>query len=79
MAEGKLITREDLGLVATEPRVSQTEVVSLREVRRRAEIQAVRHALAVSAGNISKAAELLGVTRPTLYDLMERMSIRPTD
>jgi two-component system, NtrC family, response regulator len=39
----------------------------------------VRRALAVAGGNISKAAELLGVTRPTLYDLLERMSIRATD
>jgi two-component system NtrC family response regulator len=79
MAEGKLVTREDLGLVSTEPQAPEMEVMSLREVRKRAEVQAVRHALAVSAGNISKAAELLGITRPTLYDLMERMSIRPTD
>ena len=79
MSEGKLITREDLGFAPALVTGPDSEVMSLREVRRRAEIQAVRHALAVSAGNISKAAELLGITRPTLYDLMERMSIRPTE
>jgi two-component system NtrC family response regulator len=47
-------------------------VVPLREVRQRAETQAIQRALAVTSGNISKAAELLGITRPTLYDLMER-------
>jgi two-component system, NtrC family, response regulator len=35
----------------------------------------VRQALAVSRGNLSRAAELLGVTRPTLYDLLEKHRI----
>ncbi len=34
--------------------------------------EAVQRALAVTGGNVSKAAELLGVTRPTLYDLIQR-------
>jgi two-component system NtrC family response regulator len=77
MSEGKLVTAADLALTAVEP--TESEFLSLREVRQRAEAQAVRRALAVAGGNISKAAELLGVTRPTLYDLLERMSIRATD
>jgi len=43
-------------------------------VRQRAEIVAVQRALTITGGNISKAAELLGVTRPTLYDLTGRTS-----
>jgi two-component system NtrC family response regulator len=35
----------------------------------------VRQALAVARGNLSRAAELLGVTRPTLYDLLEKHHI----
>jgi two-component system NtrC family response regulator len=40
--------------------------------RQRAEAQAVRQALAVARANLSRAAALLGVTRPTLYDLLEK-------
>ena len=72
MAEGAMITAADLAL---EPGAGDAAMLSLREVRQRAESAAVERALALAGGNISKAAELLGVTRPTLYDLMERTSI----
>ena len=72
MAEGKLVTAEDLTL---EQPADGGVVLPLREVRQRAESAAVQRALAITGGNISKAAELLGVTRPTLYDLMERTAI----
>jgi two-component system, NtrC family, response regulator len=72
MAEGKLITAADLSL-ASEPQ-DEAGILPLREIRHRAEAVAVQRALAMSGGNISKAAELLGVTRPTLYELMERTS-----
>lgn len=72
MAEGKLVTAADLSL---EPTAAQREeLLPLREVRQRAEALAIQRALAIAGGNISKAAEMLGVTRPTLYDLMERTS-----
>ena len=54
----------------------ESRILPLREVRQRAEAVAVREALAFTGGNISRAAELLGVTRPTLYDLMERIARR---
>ena len=72
MAEGKLVTAADLGLsVATNP-----PSLNLRVVRQNAETQAIRQALVRAGGNISRTAELLGVTRPTLYDLMGKYSIR---
>jgi two-component system NtrC family response regulator len=46
--------------------------LNLREVRQRAESKAIRVALTKSFGNISKAAEMLGITRPTLYDLLNK-------
>ncbi len=72
MAEGKFVTAADLGLavVATPPSLN------LRVVRQAAETQAIRQALLRTAGNISRTAELLGVTRPTLYDLMAKYAIR---
>ena len=70
MSEGKLVSAEDLSLEV--PPDAEAEILPLREVRQRAETAAVQRALAIAGGNVSKAAELLGVTRPTLYDLMER-------
>jgi two-component system NtrC family response regulator len=72
MADGKLVTAADLGL---EPGDGEPESLNLREVRQRAESKAIRVALTRSYGNISKAAELLGITRPTLYDLMNKYGL----
>ncbi|MEJ2327730.1 MAG: helix-turn-helix domain-containing protein [Chromatiaceae bacterium] len=63
MAEGVEITREDLEL--TEVPV-HSEPFELREVRELAELRAIQRALAYVDSNVSHAAELLGVTRPTL-------------
>jgi two-component system NtrC family response regulator len=72
MAETKFVTAADLGLsVATNP-----PSLNLRVVRQIAETHAIRQALVRAGGNISRTAELLGVTRPTLYDLMAKYGIR---
>ena len=72
MAEGAVVTASDLGL--KDPG-EDPEYLNLRVARQRAEVQAARQALAVARGNLSRAADLLGVTRPTLYDLIERHHI----
>ncbi len=72
MAEGKSVTADDLSLGdadATPPSLN------LREVRKTAESEAIRRAVVHASGNISKAAKMLGITRPTLYDLMEKYGI----
>jgi len=69
LADTKLITAEDLGLVASQ---DATSVPTLRKVREQAETQAIRHAYNLSNGNLSKTADLLGITRPTLYSLIEK-------
>jgi len=63
MADGKLVTAADLGIA---PGDAEELSLNLREVRQHAESKAIRVALTKSYGNISKAAELLGITRPTL-------------
>lgn len=73
MAEGSLLTAEDLGLREA---VDGALLFNLKEVRTRVERQAIRQALSITDGNVSKTAELLGVSRPTLYDLMEKYGIR---
>jgi two-component system NtrC family response regulator len=73
MAEGMLITAEDLGL---KDAGTGESIFNLKEVRARAERQAIQQVLSITAGNVSRSAELLGVSRPTLYDLMEKYGIR---
>lgn len=75
MAEGKFVTGADLGFFT--PIDGGLDSINLRAVRQQAETSAVKQALIRSSGNVSKAAELLGVTRPTLYDLMQKYEIRP--
>jgi len=76
MAEGNRVTREDLGLAPGDGDEKAAASLDLRQVRERAEREAVVTALARADGNIVKASELLGVSRPTLYDLMNRLMIR---
>jgi two-component system NtrC family response regulator len=72
MADGAQIVPEDLGL-ATDP--AQDEPLNLRQVRDEAEYKAIVKVLARVDGNIVKASELLGISRPTMYDLMSRHGI----
>jgi two-component system NtrC family response regulator len=74
MADGKQITRDDLGLPDNE--LDQVNDLDLRKVRDTAEKRAVISALARLDGNIAKAAETLGISRPTLYDLMHRFGLK---
>jgi two-component system NtrC family response regulator len=67
-----MVTALDLGLQDVD---QERESLNLRSVRQIAETKAIRVALTKSYGNISKAAELLGVTRPTLYDLLNKYGL----
>ena len=73
MADGSQITPDDLGL-SNVPLAE--EHLNLRQVREEAEQRALVKALARADGNVAKAAELLGISRPTLYDLMARHNVR---
>jgi two-component system NtrC family response regulator len=70
MCSGKLITALDLGLDEAD-----SLSINLRQVRVDAERSAINKALTFASGNISAAAKLLGVTRPTLYDLVKKHDI----
>ena len=73
MAEGSQISVEDLGLSLAEP---EPDPFNLRQVRDEAEKKAIVKVLSRVDGNVVKAAELLGISRPTLYDLMNRHGLR---
>lgn len=74
MADGNQVSLEDLELPGETEGVD-IEPFNLREVREKAESQAILRALTRTEGNVSKTAELLGVTRPTLYNLMKKYGI----
>ena len=72
MADGKMLTAADLGIQGDEDEAGS---LNLREVRQHAESKAIRIALTKCYGNVSKTAELLGITRPTLYDLLNKYGL----
>lgn len=72
MCENRLITSADLGL---DRRTSQRQLVSLEEARGKAEKESIQFSLRANRNNISKAANQLGVSRVTLYRLMEKYQI----
>ncbi|QDL36600.1 PEP-CTERM-box response regulator transcription factor [Rhodoferax sediminis] len=75
MAEGSQISSEDIGLADSVADEIDTSL-DLRNIRDNADKQAIIAALGRVNGNMAKAAELLGVTRPTLYDLMYRLGLK---
>ena len=75
MSDGKHITPGDLELKSADIDSSKT-VLDLRIVREAAEREAIMRALQNTGGKIAPAAELLGVSRPTLYDLIQKLDIK---
>jgi two-component system NtrC family response regulator len=76
LADGPVIEAHDLGLDVSP---EDQEPLNLREARESAERRELARALARANGHLSKAAELLGISRPTLYDLLNRFGLRKPD
>ena len=74
MADGSRISSEDIGLESSVP--SEIEFIDLRKVRDEAERQAIVTALGRANGNLLRTSEILGISRPTLYDLMHRLGLK---
>jgi two-component system NtrC family response regulator len=73
MADGNSLTAADIGLETT---AGEPVPLDLRAIREEAERKAILAALSRSNGNVVRAAELLGVSRPTLYDLMHKFGLK---
>jgi two-component system NtrC family response regulator len=73
MAEGSRITADDLELAIPD---KEGMPFNLRHVRDEAERQAIQRTLALYDRNISQVAEALGVSRPTLYDLLNKYGLK---
>jgi len=71
MADGKSVTAIDLDLAERDT----PDPINLKAVRETADRKAIRHALARAEGNISNTAKLLGISRPTLYDLLKNYDL----
>jgi len=74
MAEGKLVSAEDLDLENGEE--DEAQPLNLKSAREQADRKVIRHALARTEGNISSTAKLLGISRPTLYDLLKQYGLQ---
>ncbi|WP_421847617.1 PEP-CTERM-box response regulator transcription factor [Novosphingobium sp.] len=74
MADAKLVTAADLDLA--EPGEDEANPLNLKSAREATDRKMIRHALARSEGNISSTARLLGISRPTLYDLLKQYDLQ---
>jgi two-component system NtrC family response regulator len=75
MATGKQVNAIDLGFFDQDGAQHDEISLNLRTIREHAETQAIQKAYALSEGNMSKTAELLGITRPTLYSLIDKYDL----
>ena len=71
LAEGKQVTAQDLGFEAE----SESLSLDLRAARETAERSVIQRALLVNKNNMSHAAKALGVSRPSLYNLMNKLGM----
>ncbi len=74
MADAKLIKAEDLDLGGDEE--EGATALNLKSAREQSDRKMIRHALARSEGNISSTAKMLGISRPTLYDLLKQYDLQ---
>ena len=74
MADGKLVSAFDLDLA--DPDEAEANALNLKSARETADRKVIRHALARSEGNISSTAKMLGISRPTLYDLLKQYDLQ---
>jgi two-component system NtrC family response regulator len=76
MADGKSVSADDLDLPGNDRAAAEADLaLNLRAARETADRRAIRQALSRTDNNISGAAKLLGISRPTLYDLIKQYQL----
>ena len=75
MARSRSLTAADLGLEGEDNPCVEKRLPTLKEARDAAEVKVVRQALAICGNNISQAAQLLEISRPTMHDLIKKHGI----
>jgi two-component system NtrC family response regulator len=73
MADNKLVNAEDLDFDSGQE--EPATILNLKSAREQSDRRVIRHALARSEGNISSTAKVLGISRPTLYDLLKQYDL----
>nr|WP_218939497.1 PEP-CTERM-box response regulator transcription factor [Sphingorhabdus profundilacus] len=73
MADGKFVTADDLDFGDED---DDELLLNLKAAREAADRKAIKRAIARTEGNISGAAKLLGISRPTLYDLLKQYDLQ---
>jgi two-component system NtrC family response regulator len=76
MAQGRSIDAADLGITPVAP---SADLASLSQARDRAERESLVGALVKTRGNISQAAKLLAVSRPTFHGLIAKYRVNARD
>jgi two-component system NtrC family response regulator len=74
MADGRSLGADDLDLPGKAP--DEPDLINLRAAREIADRRAIRQAMSRTDNNISGAAKLLGISRPTLYDLLKQYRLQ---
>ena len=75
MADARMVSAEDLDFADGD--AADESALNLKQAREAADRRMIRHALARTEGNISGTARLLGISRPTLYDLLKQYDMHP--
>ena len=76
MSDGKFVTAAELDLPAAKGGEAEPLPINLRAAREQIDRRVIRQALTRTENNISGAAKLLGISRPTLYDLMKQYHLQ---
>ena len=77
MSDGRKLTTDDLELASSDSERFKT--VSLKQAREELERELILRTLAKHNGNMTRTAAELSVSRPTLYELMDKLHIRKED